>query len=589
MADNSALEKHPPKVPLTIRVGITGHRKLGLESSIALGASMITLLKEIREGASIAAAKVSFAYGKKVECRLVSALAEGADRLAAQAALDLGLEIDYILPFEREVYKGSFKGGAESLAEFDRFLPRALPALELDGGVDPERCEAFGDLAEALVANCDVLIAVWRGQPAKGVGGTRDVMGRAMERGIPTIWMDPAHPETPTLIKALQPVPVVELGELKDNLERRLVKELVFDSAEKVENENFLGRLFTWLGRSSSELEKAKDYFAETSRFLSAVDKEDCKDSWRSIWGRLSREASKVHEPITQTFLWPFTWVDRLANYYGRLYRSSFVLNYLLGATVVLLAFQGHIGTAKEPSEVWTWLELILILVILIVTVTGGVKRWHERWLDYRWLAEVLRQMHFLAPQAWRRPPFRAPAHIGTGQLGRSWLFIYSSGLLREAPLPLVKIDQGYLNYCRGAVIAFTASQIKYHEGRRTSQARTAERIHLTCLSFFLLALAGCILHLFHLNSQVTGPMVIVLPAFASALGAILHHGEYEQQAEHSAALVTWLQEAQTAWKGGSPRREPVGRNADALSEAIMDELVDWRDAFYDKPTPMGH
>jgi len=116
---------------------------------------------------------------------------------------------------------------------------------------------------------------------------------------------------------------------------------------------------------------------------------------------------------------------DTLSNYYGNQYRGSFVLIYLLGAIAVFVALT-PIGFyfdnifEEEQAELYqmvcTWLELFLILAILLIHKVGaapahghghkfssflGIKlnrRWHERWIEYRILAERFRYMEILYP-----------------------------------------------------------------------------------------------------------------------------------------------------------------------------------------------
>jgi hypothetical protein len=42
--------------------------------------------------------------------------------------------------------------------------------------------------------------------------------------------------------------------------------------------------------------------------------------------------------------------------------------------------------------------ELVLLGLIAFIYAIGRAHRWHERWIDYRLLAEYLRQLSFLMP-----------------------------------------------------------------------------------------------------------------------------------------------------------------------------------------------
>src|SRR5262249_2743568 len=45
-----------------------------------------------------------------------------------------------------------------------------------------------------MLAKIDLLIAIWDGERAAGIGGTAQIVGRAMADTIPIIRIDPANP-----------------------------------------------------------------------------------------------------------------------------------------------------------------------------------------------------------------------------------------------------------------------------------------------------------------------------------------------------------------------------------------------------------
>jgi len=47
--------------------------------------------------------------------------------------------------------------------------------------------EAFFAAGREIVEHCDLLFAVWDGAPARGLGGTADIVAFAMDRGRKTI------------------------------------------------------------------------------------------------------------------------------------------------------------------------------------------------------------------------------------------------------------------------------------------------------------------------------------------------------------------------------------------------------------------
>src|SRR5437763_792596 len=84
----------------------------------------------------------------------------------------------------------------ESYGERPPVRVMELPACET-------RAEAYEQAGQYVVERCDVLIALWDGQPPRGKGGTAEIVEWARERRVPLLWI---HTEPPFRI-------VEELGD----------------------------------------------------------------------------------------------------------------------------------------------------------------------------------------------------------------------------------------------------------------------------------------------------------------------------------------------------------------------------------------
>ena len=124
----------------------------------------------------------------QAELRLISALAEGADRLAAREAIRLGAELDVVLPFPREDYEKDFP---DAVADFRELLSMAR-VFTLDGFRDggAAQTESYEAAGRFVVGNCDLLLAVWDGARARGRGGTAEIVSYAIRVGVPVWWID---------------------------------------------------------------------------------------------------------------------------------------------------------------------------------------------------------------------------------------------------------------------------------------------------------------------------------------------------------------------------------------------------------------
>jgi hypothetical protein len=169
-------------------VGITGHRP----NRLAMGeAATMQRLREvlgsIRDGA---------AGGEVVA---LSALAEGADRLFAEAAVALEFRLEAILPFPQADYETTF-GDTATTPAFRRVLASARHVEVLPGSLADTRA-AYEAQGRAIVDASDIVVAVWDGKPAAGRGGTPEIIAYAVAGGHPVIWIDAATDRSPMLLR----------------------------------------------------------------------------------------------------------------------------------------------------------------------------------------------------------------------------------------------------------------------------------------------------------------------------------------------------------------------------------------------------
>jgi hypothetical protein len=121
----------------------------------------------------------------------LSCLADGADQIFARAVLDHGGELEAVIPAAH--YRAGLPAGAH--AEYDRLLARA--ARVHTRPFTESTSEAHMAASTFMLEHADQLWAVWDGKPARGYGGTADVVTSARDNGLPVkvIWPDGAHRE----------------------------------------------------------------------------------------------------------------------------------------------------------------------------------------------------------------------------------------------------------------------------------------------------------------------------------------------------------------------------------------------------------
>ncbi|PSK98079.1 hypothetical protein CLV63_106127 [Murinocardiopsis flavida] len=119
----------------------------------------------------------------------LSCLADGPDALFAHAVLDNGGTLEAVVPASR--YRAALPHW--HLDDYDALLDRAVRVHRLPNVESTS--ESHLDAGRHLVEHCDELVAVWDGHPARGPGGTADVVAhaRAHDRPVHVIWPEGAR------------------------------------------------------------------------------------------------------------------------------------------------------------------------------------------------------------------------------------------------------------------------------------------------------------------------------------------------------------------------------------------------------------
>ncbi|WP_308204587.1 hypothetical protein [Frankia sp. R82] len=114
----------------------------------------------------------------------MSCLADGADTVFADVVLDLGGRLISVIPARG--YRDLQPPG--HLDDYDR-LVRSCAEVRRQDRAQPD-LPSLMDASRVLVDAADHIIAVWDGQPARGYGGTADVVAyaRSLGRPVQIVW-----------------------------------------------------------------------------------------------------------------------------------------------------------------------------------------------------------------------------------------------------------------------------------------------------------------------------------------------------------------------------------------------------------------
>ncbi len=491
-----------PFVPgIAFRIGITGTRTLTEDPT-----RLARLTHQMRQLLVLVKAQAQALVGvfdSYTPCppllRIVSPLAEGADRLVARLALELGYQLEVLLPFAQAEYERDFTS-EESLADFRALLDRAEGrVLALDGGRGDDAAGSYSAVGRMVVRNCDLVLALWDGHPGKGVGGTADTVRFAARSGPPVWWVDaeglqePAWVETMTALRRPRTLP--RCAEAAARLEAYVQGIITPPPLVAAVAEGVLGRPFRRYGvEIRSFLDERLPLGGIMTDWLWGIERRVMNAA--GLAGQWLDQRLPGHHAVTVPLPTPpppclptsplpgdpvasywdriYATPDKLAVEYANRYRSSFVLVAMLAAFAVLFG---------NAAVLWPNVKLELTaaefgaLVLLICLVALNQQRhWHERWISYRLLAELCRKQRILGMLGWSLPLGETWRSVAGGQghtEGRidakaepgSWVSWYFHAVLRASPLPRGILAGTALEATRARISwELLDNQIGYHE-----------------------------------------------------------------------------------------------------------------------------
>ena len=358
---------------MNLTIGVTGHRNL-------LADELPGLRERVREFLEDLAGRFP-----GLELTLVSGLAEGADQLVAEVALEMGLPHVAVLPFAADEYARDFTQ-AEAVDTFHALLAQSevieLPpmpgssaeAIRLDTSF---RDRQYAQLGVFISNHCQVLLALWDGQEADGVGGTGAVVNYHLTAVMPGFAV---AEESPNL--------------LADN-ENDLAYHIVCSrkGADWRPDYRFQSLETYWVtahfGRQPGDalpeeyrrmLDRLQAYSDDARRHAEEIDAQAS-----GLLGNappLDRPEGVAHADRQ------FAMTDWLAIHYQKRFSSSLLFSHVLAVGMGLT----FIFYSEMVEQIWlAWLFLVLFAIGLVIHVAGEKREWHRKYLDYRALAEGLR------------------------------------------------------------------------------------------------------------------------------------------------------------------------------------------------------
>jgi hypothetical protein len=631
-------------------VAVAGKRQIPAAAAAAVEEELVIALRalaarleSLRDGRESSLAEAGraqlFSLAEPARLTLVTGLADGADRTAADVFLALRKEspdvervLGAVLPCDAAQFVSD--SPVEDTAGFQRQAGACGFIIELDGtmrqssatpfdgrpgGANGERNDAFVAQAEILLRQADVLIAVDDPTDEGKVGGTRQTVRNALQLGLPVILIRLGI-EGMAILRARADFdqPVLLPRAAAGVAVWRLAGELVgADSA----------------GRDPEYVEAlVQEFFAPHSP---PWDYRVALWSWfEGLFSRSARRSPPTAPPASPSPASPAhaaslgasslaryrRRASALSRYYAGVYRGSFLLGYFLAVVAIALAVGSLVRLLWEPAGP-TSTPLLIVLSVLKLSVLVWIARLarnanHQRLAhraaDYRYLSERLRAMSFLpgagslrAPSSWSLP--YTTRVMEQGVIDRIFL-----GVVREVN-PL----DASMGVREGAVIRQTPAvaldvvrrewlvgQRQYHERNARTLGRMSEwfdhlsrRINQAVILIVAADVLVLILHatgvvpevfdhlLHHDGATLLVSLAAILPAAIASLNGVRFQSECARLADRSEHMAVQLKAIED--RAGLLDLRPLRaldalRLAEDVATLTIDEVAEWS-AIYGK------
>jgi len=536
------------KVVYHVLFGVSGHRTL--HDLSALTACLEKILATAYFDAFIQAfsEEITSLKATPIIFSVISPLAEGADRLVADVVLKHGGTLEALLPLPIEEYEKDFTT-PESNHEFRELLAESHRVTVTDCGVpldDPNyRQKSYLRVGQETVARCDILIALWDGEPSRGIGGTADIVALALKQKKPVFIVSTSQPGKMELLNG-------------GTLQAKFISEL---------------EAFNSFPINDAELEAC------------------CASTYQEVFASEQSKLLPEHckEQVKTHLIPAYCRASKTAEYYQGRYKRVGRLGYLFSTlSVAFMAFA--VVFAKHPffSIPGYIAELCLLISLYIMIHRAEKARVHPGWLENRALAERLRTAFYFVVCG--ELPLTSSGQKSGYRQHQSWVDHAFHQIISGIP-DLKRPEPSSLPHYQDFIkIAWVQDQIAYHTknaAKLTARNAQLKRWGMLC---FKLAIGVSLIHLgFALYGVATGHhaeglllvleellsvIAITLPAAGAAVGGYRTLLEQSRIAARSRAMARHLSTLIEQPAVDTP--EDFRKHLEQIQELMLIESEDW-------------
>ena len=356
-----------------LTVGVTGHRDLLPSEELGVRTRVKALLERLRDDFP------------DLQLQLLSPLASGADLLAGDVALELGIPLVAVLPMPLDEYRRDYDRPAERAA-FEHQLEAAVKVVELpvlaasaDAIREPghARDRQYAQAGVFVSNHCQVLLALWDGRAGGHLGGTGSIVRYHLTADLPGF---DDQTESPNL-----------LADNENDLAYHIVCSRDRPDGAPADGLRPLDTCWITAHFERHPADRMPLEYRLMLERLQAFQRDIDRHSGKLEAGRgtLLGERPPLDPPAAARRVDRFfSMADWLAMHYQKRVtlglRATHVIAVLMGLCFVIYS-------EFDVSEIYVLGFLGLFFFGLALFLVGERREWHRKYLDYRALAEGLR------------------------------------------------------------------------------------------------------------------------------------------------------------------------------------------------------
>ncbi len=358
---------------MKLTVGVTGHRDLVKDEMPALRDQVRAFLIELD------------ADYPDLDLQILSPLAEGADQLVAEVALELDLPVIVPLPMRRDEYEKDFTDDG-ALERFQQMLAQceiiSLPIADEDAGgtgvlLATDRERQYAQMGIFISNHCQILLALWDGKIGGAIGGTAGVVNYHLTAVMPGYSV---AEESPNLLADNENDLAYHIAVSRNRPDGGPVQGLDALDACWMSAHFERGDTKKMPAEYATMLQRLQEFNADFNKYETQI-----KDEQGSLLEDAPDQPLPGGAGLVNSL---FGRTDWLAVHFQKRFNYGMIVTHVL-AVVMGIVF--IIYTEYNGPEFLLYLFLAMFGVGVLFYILGERRQWHRKYLDYRALAEGLR------------------------------------------------------------------------------------------------------------------------------------------------------------------------------------------------------